>query len=280
MRIFLTLWYKDFRRGSLVSEVIDGGFDGFELSLDYPLCRSVKLSEIGPLKQLLSSGLEMGVHLPWREVYIASPIDEVRETSLNYVIRCLRELSSLDITYLVVHASTDQAVCSDNVDVCVSAGLKSITAIAEVASELGAPLYVETTRSYCCGGLEQVVNYLDYGASICLDIPHAVERYSRLYRRPMSLSEILREAPPRTLRAIGCVHLHGYTMSGYHVVDSHLEPQRTLLSEYLDVLRRRIIEPRYTVLESFYSLETGKQIQFNRLRWCVEELKKGYGRDR
>lgn len=280
MKVFLTLWYKDFRRSSLVSDIVNGGFDGFQLSLDYPLCKSVRLLELSSLKQLISSGLEIGIHLPWREVYLASPIDEVREMSLNYVMKCLQELNGLDVAYLVIHASTEQAICSDNVDICVSAGSKSIATIVEAASKLGASLYVETTRGYCCGGLEQVVNYLDYGALVCLDIPHAIERYSRLYRRPMSLHEILSEAPPKTLRAIECVHLHGYTMSGYHVIDSHLEPQKTLLSEYLDVLRRRIIEPRYTVLESFYSLESRKQVQFDKLRWCVDELKRNYGRDR
>jgi len=280
MKVFLTLWYRDFRRSSLVREVVEGGFDGFELSLDYPLCGSVRPSELGPLKQLVDSGLEMGVHLPWREVYIASPIDAIREMSLNYVLRCLREVRGLDIKYVVVHATTDQAVCSDNADVCISAGLKSISAIAGVTGELGVPLYVETTRGYCCGGLEQVVNYLDRGVLVCLDVPHAVERYSRLYRKPMSLSDVLSEAPPKVLEAVDCVHLHGYTMSGYYVVDSHLEPQGTLIGEYLNILRREIVRPDYTVLESFYSSESRKQLQFNKLRWCVDELKKGYGRGR
>lgn len=279
-KVFVTLWFKDFRRADLPGELVEGGFDGFELSLDYPVCGRIKPTELPHLRDLLGSGLEVAVHLPWREIYLASPIEEVRRTSLDYVAKCLEEAGPVEPKYAVLHLVTDQAVCSDSLESCVSASVRSLEPLAELAERLGIPLYVETTRNYCCGGLEQAVGFIDRGVMLCLDIPHAIERYSRLRKRPLGLSDVLWDAPPRALEAIDCVHLHGYTMSGYHVIDSHLEPSRELLDEYLEVLRRNVLRPKYTVLESFYSAPTKKFVRFNELRWCVDELKKGCCRDR
>ncbi len=279
MKVYVTLWFKDFRRSDLVSEVTGGGFDGFELSLDYPLCGPTRLEEVPQLGDLLRSGLRVAVHLPWREIYLASPVEEVRRVSLDYTTRCLEEVRRIEPDYGLLHVITDQAVCSDSVEECVSAAARSLEMLSRIADEMGIPLYVETTRNYCCGGLEQSVSYLERNVMLCLDVPHAVERHSRLRKRPLGLSDVLRDAPPRALEAIECVHLHGYSMSGYHVVESHLEPDRGLLSEYLEVLRRGTLRPRYTVLEAFYSSER-RPLRFDELRWCVDELKKGHARGR
>ncbi|MEM1622918.1 MAG: TIM barrel protein [Sulfolobales archaeon] len=280
MKVYVTLWFKDFKRRDLPSELVKGGFDGFELSLDYPICWRAKLKEVPQVRALLSSGLEASVHLPWREIYLASPIDEVRRTSLSSVLRCFEEARTIEPKYAVLHVVTDQATCSDSIEECIAASKKSIEALTEVANQLGVPLYVETTRNFCCGGLEQAVNYLELGVRLCLDIPHAVERYSRLRRAPSSLGDVLRDAPPRALGAIECVHLHGYVLSGYHVIESHVEPSRELLGEYIETLRRGVLKPKYTVLESFYSIETKESMKFDKLRWCVDELKKGRDWDR
>ncbi|MCX8208445.1 MAG: sugar phosphate isomerase/epimerase [Sulfolobales archaeon] len=280
MKVYVTLWYKDFRRRSVVEEVLDGGFDGFELSLDYPLCGTLRLERIPQIKDLSKAGLGTGIHLPWREVYLASPIEEIRRTSLNYVVKCLAEAMPLNPTYAVLHLVTDQATCSNGEELCLSAAVSSLEVLVGVAEEYGVRLYVETTRNYCCGSLEHSVRYPRRGLGVCLDIPHVVERYSRLLRRPVGLSEIVASAPPASLEVVECVHLHGYSMSGYHVVESHIEPSREVLGEYLEVLKSGRLKPRYTVLESFFSSFTAKQIRFSELRWCVDELKKNYARYR
>ncbi len=281
MKIHVTLWYKDFRRSSLVREVAEGGFDGFELSLDYPLCGGpAKLEELAQIRDLLGLGLGAAVHLPWREIYLASPVEEIRRVSLDYTVRCLEDVGRLEPAYAVLHLTADQAVCFDSVERCVSAAAESLGVLARVAEETGTQLYVETTRNYCCGGLEQSVSYLELGARLCLDVPHAIERHSRLRKTPLGLSDVLLEAPPRAIEAVECVHLHGYSMSGYHVVESHLEPDRELLSEYLKALRRGALKPRYTVLEAFYSATGRRQLRFDELRWCVDELKKARPGDR
>ncbi|MEM2551657.1 MAG: TIM barrel protein [Sulfolobales archaeon] len=280
MKVYVTVWFKDFRRRDLASELVGGGFDGFELSLDYPICGRVKLDEMPQIRDLMKSGLEAGVHLPWREIYLASPVDEVRKTSLNIVLKCFKESRVLEPKYAVLHVVTDQAVCSDGIEECITASTKSIEVLAEVADELGVPLYVETTRNFCCGGLEQAVSYIEHKVGLCFDIPHAIERYSRLRKTPLSLRDILWDAPPRSLEAIGCVHLHGYVLSGYYVIESHVEPSKELLEEYVEVIRNGVIRPKYTVLESFYSAESRKFVRFDKLRWCVDELKKNRDWDR
>lgn len=279
MKIYQTVWFKDFRRTGLLSELVKGGFDGFELSLDYPLC-VYDVEAVGKLRDLLDSGLELAIHLPWREMYLASPVEEVREVSLRYVIRCLTYIGKLNPEYAVLHLVSDQAVCSDNPELCISASVKSLEVVGKVASDLGIELLVETTRNYCCGGLEQIVSYLDMGVGVCLDIPHAIERYSRLRRRPLKLDEVMSEAPPRALEAVVSVHLHGYSMSGHHVVNYHVDPSRELVDEYLNVLNKGVLKPKYTVLETFYSSSLGRPIRFNELRWCVDELRKSSRRDR
>lgn len=280
MKIYLTLWYKDFRKRDLVEEVVSGGFNGFELSLDYPLCGYMKIEQLSLIKDLLKSGLEVSVHLPWREIYLASPIEEIRKSSLEYVARCFTEALPLNPTYAVLHLTADQAVCSDSEDLCISSAISSLEVLVEVAEKYGIPLYVETTRNYCCGGLEHSVKYLERGVKLCLDIPHAIERYSRLLKKPAGLSEVVMDAPPAALEAVECVHFHGYSMSSYYVLESHIEPTRELLGEYIEILKSGMLKPKYTVLESFFSSATRRQIRFSDLRWCVDELKKNYSRSR
>lgn len=280
MKVYLTLWFKDFRKRDLVREVSDGGFDGIELSLDYPMCGYTELKDIPQLEDLVKLGLEVAVHMPWREVYLASPVEEIRKMSVDYVIKCLEESRSVNPTYAVLHLVTDQAVCTDNADLCVTAALRSLGQLSETARRIGVPLYVETTRNYCCGGLEHSVIYMEHGTMLCLDIPHAIERYSRLRKKPVSLSEILLDAPPKALEAVECVHLHGYVMAGHYIVESHIEPSRELLGEYLGILRKKALRPKYTVLESFYSTAEKRLIRYSELRWCVDELKKNRSRNR
>jgi sugar phosphate isomerase/epimerase len=275
LRVYVTVWFRDFSRAGLASELGTGGFDGVELSLDYPLCREGLQDPA--VEGLRGLGLELAVHLPWREVHLASPIEEVRATSLRYVVECLRSSARLEPRYAVLHVTTDQAVCSSDTGLCLSRAVESVRQVAGVAEEYGIPLYVETTRQYCCGGLEHAAHYVELGVGICLDVPHAVERYSRLRRRLLTLGEVLREAPPSVLPHIEVVHLHGYTVSGYYVVDSHIEPTRELLSEYLGLVRSGTVKPSTTVLESFFS-QSGGRLTFDRLRWCVDEIRRACSR--
>jgi len=275
LRVYVTVWFKDFGRSSLASELRVGGFDGVELSLDYPLCGDGLQDPV--LEGLSGSGFEVAVHLPWREVYLASPIEEVRATSLRYVVECFRSASRLEPRYAVLHVTTEQAVCSSDVELCLSKAVDSVQHVLRVAEDYGVPLYVESTRQYCCGGLEHAVRYVDLGAGVCLDVPHTVERYSRLRRRLLTLEEVIREAPPFVLPYIGVVHLHGYTVSGYYVVDSHLEPTQALVSEYLELVRRGVLKPGTTVIESFFS-QPGAKLTFDKLRWCVDEVRRASSR--
>lgn len=272
LRVYVTAWYRDLRRRTLAAEVLDTGFDGVELSLDYPVCVGVSVRDLAQVRELASSGLGLGVHLPWREVFLASPLVDVRRASTGYVLRCLDDASVLEPKYAVVHVSSDQAYCMDNAVECVRVAEESISAIARACWDLGIPLHVETTRGYCCGGLEHMANYIAYGARVCLDIPHSVERYSKLYRRLLGLEDVVREAPPQVLEAVGVTHLHGYTVSGYRVVDSHLVPGKDLVVGYASMVRRGVLRPAYTVLESFY-VEPGRHLEIANLRWVVEDLK-------
>lgn len=272
MKVYVTVWYRDLRNERIASELASLGLDGIELSLDYPLCSKLRVDEVDQLGRAIDLGLEVGIHLPWREIYLASPLYDVRDLSKRYVISCLRESSRIEPKYAVVHVTTDQAACMDDVNECVRAAEDSVSTIAKVAEDVGIPIYVETTRSYCCGGLEQLVKFLNYGIKVCLDVPHAIERYSRFYRRLLTIEDVINEAPPALLRHIDLVHLHGYNVSGYRIVDSHMIPSPELVSKYVSLVRRGALKPTYTVLEVFY-LEPGKRIEVANLKWVVNELK-------
>ncbi len=275
MRVYVTVWFKDFSRAGLVSELRAGDFDGVELSLDYPLCRNGL--HVSALEELRGSGFEVAVHLPWREVHLASPIEEVRSTSLRYVVECFRSSSRLEPRYAVLHVTTEQAACSPDMELCLSKAVDSLRQVLRVAEDYGIPLYVESTRQYCCGGLEHAVRYVELGVGVCLDVPHAVERYSRLRRKLLTLEEVVREAPLSVIPRIGVVHLHGYAVSGYYVVDSHLEPTQALVSEYLGLVRRGVLKPGTTVIEAFFSQSSGK-LTFDKLRWCVDGIRRASSR--
>lgn len=275
MLISFNVWLKDLSGFKALSkEISKAGFNGVELSLDYPLCFEEDIPRY-VIDALNVEGLTLGIHLPWRDIALASPIEYVREASLKAVSQCLNKIRGLKIEYVLTHVTTDQVECGYKDLKCIESGRKSLEFLIEEVKELGTKLLVETTRSRCCSRDDQLSTLLkdlkDVG--VCLDIPHLIEqRYRRLKSLP-TINNLFKELPPDVLERTSLIHFHGYSLTNEGFV-SHIKPKEDQVGELLDAIislsnRRDFIG---VVLEVFKD-ETSKSIEPKDLKYVVKRLK-------
>lgn len=208
IRIGYSVWREDFKRiSSLVGELIEGGFDHVELSIDSPL--DLYSDEIHIIANTVrKAGLSLGIHIPWREIFLASPVEEIRSASSRIVRSIIENTYKYEPSYYVLHGSSDQPICSKNEDICISSLGKSIE---EIISS-GGRIAIETIQGSCCGKTAQIAKLVDrYSIDVCIDLAHiAVENIVRGRNRwPLRISEALSEVPDSIKKRSWIIHLHG-----------------------------------------------------------------------
>jgi endonuclease IV len=208
IRIGYSVWREDFRRiSSLVGELMEAGFDHVELSIDSPL--DLYGDEIPVIADTArKAGLSLGIHIPWREIFLASPVEEIRSASSRVVRSIIENTYRYEPSYYVLHGSSDQPICSKNEDICISSLGKSIEEI--IGS--GGRIAIETIQGSCCGKTAQIAKLVNrYSIDVCIDLAHiAVENMVRGRNRwPSRISEALSEVPDSIKKRSWIIHLHG-----------------------------------------------------------------------
>ncbi|HDD65998.1 MAG TPA: sugar phosphate isomerase/epimerase [Nitrososphaeria archaeon] len=174
LRLGFPVWYGyGGRIRELAREAARVGFDYLEISLDYPWPFKGRL----PLREVVETAakedLSPAFHLPWRDVRPASPLEDVRRSSLKVLEKVVAELSGFECEYLVAHVSTDQAL--DKIDEItgevVEAAVESIRSLRSFSEAGGLRLVIENVREDLKTFLEIVSRS---GAHACLDVGHAV----------------------------------------------------------------------------------------------------------
>ncbi|NAZ13339.1 MAG: hypothetical protein GU359_04200, partial [Desulfurococcales archaeon] len=108
IKLGYSVWKKDVSRiEELTSEFIEQGLDHVEIDIDSLLDLDDN-TWIMRFKDVFSSyNISIGVHAPWREIHLASPLDDIREASEKIIIKILEILDKLDIDYdyIIIHPS-------------------------------------------------------------------------------------------------------------------------------------------------------------------------------
>ncbi len=275
MKILFNVWLKDLSGFKALSkEISEVGFNGVELSLDYPLCFDEDVPK-HVTDALNAEGLTLGIHLPWRDISLASPIEYVREASLKAISYCLSKIRDLKVEYVLTHVSTDQVECGYKDLKCVESGRKSLESLIKEVEELNTKLIVETTRSRCCSRDDQLPLLIKdlKNVWVCLDIPHLIELRYRKSKAILPVSNLFKELPTDILERTALIHFHGYTLVDGSFV-SHVKPKEDQVNDLLNVLTfLRSRENFIGIVLEVFKDEKSKPVDPKDLRYVVKRLK-------
>ena len=274
IRFLGSLWYKELSNPyESLNKTVLAGFDGAEVSIEYPLLDEKEV-DVSALSDF-SRNYYLGVHLPWRDVNLASPIPEIREGALKYLRRVISVLDKAEPQYYVLHVTTASIGCRNSIR-CVE---KAADALTVLGRETAAKIIVETTSGPCCGNLSTIGLLVDEaeGVGVCLDIAQLVaevlregeEGYGRL------VDEVIESLPPNVWDAAELTHIHGWEIRGRRVL-----PHRYPSDEQIAALRkflRSVIERTgrlVAVFEVFYD-SRGNTVHSWELSPLLREIARG-----
>ena len=278
MKVFINCWYRNIMNHSFMESLTRINADGIELSIDYPLLFTQEIPNVF-IDAIHREGLEVGLHLPWREVFLASPIPEIRRLSERIISGVVTSVTSkLDPLYFVVHLSTNQSWCGPKDQLCLEAASKSLETLSQLSDELGIPLLIETVMDRCCSNEEHLPHLLmhaDLGKiGVCLDIPHIIERRVKRWKVLHNPLTIANDLPPIMLERTKVVHIHGVHVPGPYAVLTHVIPSEEFLRELTQAIRSHVPHAGVGVLEIFKDI-TGRDINIRELRWVVSYVRGG-----
>ena len=276
MKVLHSIWLKDLNNvRDLLESVERAGFNGIELSVDYPLCHEAGIPEVF-LSELESRGYIYSFHLPWRDLALASPLKEIRRFSVNEISRCIKNLQGFKPEYFVTHLATNQAFCGYRDRKCVQAGINSLNDLLPLVEDAGIPLEIETTADRCCGDEEHLPYILTQvqtnALGVCLDLPHIIERRAKKWGEIYELDEVLRDQAPVLIEKTRIIHIHGYSFEK-GVLQSHLFPEENLIKKLINGLKNMnaLIHVKGFVIETFHKGNLRKDV--SRLRNAVKVIK-------
>jgi len=106
-KVGFSLWYGNKEREKLLELMREKGFDYVEISIDYPWPYE-NLSFQAIVKRAYDLGFKIGFHGPWRDLRLASPINEVAEASKKVVEKVLENISRFEPEYFNLHLISEE----------------------------------------------------------------------------------------------------------------------------------------------------------------------------
>ncbi len=282
--ILYSAWYRNFASFSsesirnFISKLKDTHFDGIELSIDYPLYFKVSAQEL-VTHYLKHEGLYLSIHLPWRDLELASPVEEIRKASLNVVLKCINELSKLEPRYFILHLTTEQDFCGYMNKDCIKSAKESLSEIIKQCEDVSIPLLIETTHDKCCSN-EDTLPYIlaDFKdepyIGVCLDPIHLLSRRIKMWGSGEDIVELVKSLPPIIIDRVEALHVHNYRRLSYGLTYVHLIPDDDVLKDFMEIIRYLGNRVKIITIEVYKDL-SGKDIDINQLRHVVMTLKEG-----
>ncbi len=274
------IWYGDKNIEQVIISISRAGFSYIEISLDYPwpFKRGEKLKKA--MRMAEEYGLKIGVHGPWRDIALASPIESIRRASVEVYRALVEHVASMNPLYLNIHLATSQIVDieKDLEKESIEAAIRSVEELYELSREYGIDLVIENDPGKCCSLIEHLAPIKDSveKAFFCFDVGHAVISYYRKVRRNrgnerIDYLELARQWATVFGKRLVLLHLHDYRYKNGHIED-HLPPgtHNVNVKNLLKALRGTNI--RYILLEVFYE-EGGKHASPEKLVDVVRDVR-------
>lgn len=274
------IWYGDKNLEQTITQVFRAGFNYIELSLDYPWPFK-DIEKLRLIRKLANDySLRLGIHGPWRDVALASPIENIRRASIEVYCKVIDTAIELEANYLNIHLATIQAVDVDKSieNDAIEAAMKSTEELCDLACEHALYLTIENDPGKCCSLLEQLAPIAERvnKAKFCFDIGHAVIAYTRRAKKSKGQEQVdyleLASQWATTFKdRLILLHLHDYRIKNNHIED-HLPPGKghVNVKNLLKTLRGTGIY--YILLEVFYE-EGGKHATPDKLSSTVREVR-------
>lgn len=274
IRFLGSLWYKELMNPhESLNKTVLAGFDGVEVSIEYPLLDEREF-DVNILSDF-SSSYYLGIHLPWRDVKLASPVPEIREGALKYIKRVISVMDKAEPQYFVLHVTTASLECRNSLR-CIETAANTLT---RLAKETAAKIVVETTSGPCCGNLSTIGLLVDEaeGVGVCLDIAQLVAEVLREGNEDWEelVNLVIESLPPSVWGSVEVTHIHGWETRGRRIV-----PHRYPSQEQVAALRRflgTVMERAgklVTVLEVFYD-SRGNPLHSWELSPLLREIARG-----
>ena len=253
-----SIWYGSGNLLDYIEYCYDVGFNLIEVSLDYPWPESFYV-EYPSLKETLEKyGLKLGVHVPWRDIHLASPRWEICEASIKTILRLVKEICSLGLEpeYVCVHIDTREKVLFEEVySKAFRNALKAVRVLEEEMKNIGVKLVVENTFSILRDSTDilDFIRHLGYELNICLDIGHLAYYYLKICK--VSLDELtgnIIEDLDRLRRLVKVVHIHDVIVDQHGILD-HVALTKGVLNWDTIIPKLHETKARYLVLETAYS---------------------------
>jgi len=282
MKVGYTIWYPDLRNMSkLYGWLSYIGLDYIELSLDYPLYIRFR-ERLRKLKTLATDlGINIAIHAPWRDIKLATPIEDLRKASVKHLTKSLSRLDFLEPTYILIHLATEQSLFDGVSDKCVEASIKSLNELIKVTDELGTDLVIETTHHNCCTRihhLNQIISEVPE-VGLCVDIPHLLSNRLKDLKPPINdqavheeLNNILKGLSVKALSKVIVLHVHGFKFVSPRTVIPHLTLTEDMLRHVKQIIKRLRGSLRYVLLETYRTLN-GKRVNRRVLKDQIGKVK-------
>ncbi len=267
---------EDLSSVKFLRDVSKCGFDGFEISLDYPHYYGSQIL-VEALRRIKAEGMHTAFHLPWRDLSLASPIEAVRTSSVNEIMKALRTIREVEENplYLVLHVNTSQTFCGFRHSKCIKAGVKSLKELLPVTSEMGYELLVETTQGKCCGGETELPYILQEVPEIgvCLDVTHLTLSRWKTTGIEMMPRDVMKDQAPILLERVMVAHIHGITKDPIRGAQPHGALTKEFLEDFLEGMNELGISRRVKAItfEVFWKTKTNRRV--NKMRRFVRKVK-------
>jgi sugar phosphate isomerase/epimerase len=232
------VWHQKPLRKEEFEAIYSSGFSYAEISIEYPWPFWKSESFYDQIEFIKSSGLKIGVHLPWRDILIISPYDEIREGAANYLKKLVQTLEKINAEYAVMHLTT-----REEINLKDETYLQNIeTVLNQLISEYkmhGIELLFENPPAGILSNrynFTSLINRLN--ARICFDAGHLISRF--LKGNSSNLQNVINFTNDwlfNLFEYIKVVHIHGATKVNGEVIEHYL------IDDYVDFF--------YNILEKF-----------------------------
>ncbi len=271
------IWQGDLISRDVVNEVVEAEFNFIEVSIDYPwpFKNLEKLYII--VKQARDLGLRIGVHGPWRDVALASPIDEIRRASQKVYELVFDLARRIDAIYVNVHLLSKQAfyIYKSIEEELIKSAMESVGRLVDLSKTYGIDMTIENNAIGFGGSIEHLIPMVNAykEVKVCFDIPHAISAYVKRSRgrEKVNYLDLVSMWSEEFKEKLILLHIHGYRLFSMHV-DDHLPLNIGDLSIKEILKRLRGTGLRYILLEVFYN-EDGSPIKPLNLISSVREVK-------
>ncbi len=273
IRIGYTAWYRDKDLEKVIDSTRKAGFDLIEVSMDYPWPYKLSGDLLSSIRRKArDSDIVIGIHAPWRDISLASPLKEIREASVRVVAKCFDAAYKLEAAYVNVHLSTKQIDEEDIRRESLEAAALSASELLELAEKYALTLTFENVPSgLVCTRPEHFHEVFEkaQGSWMCFDVGHAASVKAKTEENDFDLEELLAEWRQWSDRML-VLHVHSYRVKSDGFVEDHIEPDEKYVRTVLKLLRPR--EARFIVIEAFRDRD-GKNLFPEKLASLVSSVK-------